>query len=160
MRSHSKRNRERAPGRSRLGRTRRVGVLFFVLSLIAGAIAADDVVEMKPVRAVAYDIYCAARYDLATEAITEIRVTDVKAGSKAEKLGLRVGDRITAIDGVSVVGRKRAGLVNANQAIVLRGSITFAGHRGLLRKEWSLTVDAGELKKGSTTEPGPSSKGR
>jgi hypothetical protein len=140
------------------GKRMRVLLATLFLALVNRGGGADAVVEMAPYRAVPYDVYLSARYDTTTETIAEIRVTEVKVGSSAEKLGVRRGDTLTTIDGVPVAGRKRSELVTQNKTIALRGQVTFTGHRGLFKKHWSVTIDSAQLRaKKPNTQAEPAS---
>jgi hypothetical protein len=115
--------------------------------------AAEDVVELKEVHASLSYIYLYVGCVANTDRIALIRVTWIAPGSTAEKAGLRVGDRLTTINGVPVVGRERYEVMTKTGSVAVRGTeVTFAGRRGLFRTNWSLiaTIDA----KG-TMEPVP-----
>jgi hypothetical protein len=51
-------------------------ILISFLAVTAGALAAGEIVEMKSFRATPYDVYFAAIYEVATDTLAEIRVTE------------------------------------------------------------------------------------
>jgi hypothetical protein len=131
-----------------------VGFLSFI-TVIGAAFGADDVVEMPPFRdsVSLYNVYFSIRWERDTDTVAEIRIKEIKPGSQAEKLGLKAGDFLTAINGEPVVGRKRADIVNQNHEVMLRHTVTFSGHRGFFRKDWSITIDSALLRKKEPTAP-------
>src|SRR4051812_23096688 len=80
------------------------------------------------------------------DAFDEITVTAVRPGSAAAEVGIRVGDRIVADGRGPLVGRK-IGTVHGPDGFTFHGKVTFEGHRGLLRKKWSATVEVETLVK-------------
>ncbi|MCX6952389.1 MAG: PDZ domain-containing protein [Verrucomicrobia bacterium] len=96
---------------------------------------------MDPLRARVSNIAFRCTCVGATDKIAEISVTGVAPDSGAEKAGLRAGDQLVAIDGVPVAGKARSDVVTQAGFVAVRGhEVTFTGHRGLLRRKWSLTA--------------------
>src|SRR5476651_1906878 len=94
----------------------------FLLPIVGlAAFAADDAIELKPFRASVSYVYFHIECAPDTDQIAEIKVAWVAPESTAEKAGLREGDRLTAVDGAPVVGKKRSEVVNKSGGIPLRG---------------------------------------
>jgi hypothetical protein len=123
--------------------SRRCAVLF--MAICALAVATEPPVAMAPFRVRPGDLLFKIGYTIETDAVTEIRVSDVVRGSPAEKVGIRKGDQLTSIRGVPVVGRTRRSLLGRDGRIAAYGLLTFEGRRGLFRKHWSLTVESASL---------------
>jgi membrane-associated protease RseP (regulator of RpoE activity) len=115
--------------------------LFLIQAAWLATCAADDVVTLKAVHAPASYIYMRVECVADTDRIGEIRVMWVAPGSTAEKAGLRAGDRLIAINGIPVAGRKRSEVMNASGAVAVRGTIVrFAGRHGFFHPNWILTA--------------------
>ena len=114
--------------------------LFFALCLATRA--SEPVVAMAPFNVRPSDLLFAINYTLATDAIVEVRVTDVVRGSAAEKIGIRKGDRLMAINGKALIGKRRRAVLGADGRIAALGRLTFEGERGLFRRPWSVTVES------------------
>lgn len=112
---------------------------------------------MAPFRVKPSDLRFSVGYIKATDAIMEVRVTGVVPGSAAEKAGIQKGDLLVAMRGQQLEGKLRSALVGSNGVIRVSGQLVFQGKRGLFRKPWTLTVDAGELlnQKPYQTKPDP-----
>lgn len=115
-------------------------------SAAAAKESADTPIMMEKFQVRPSDLVFSVHYTILTDAITELRVLEVVRGSTAEKLGIRKGDRLTAINGVAVAGRRRRALVSADGRLSIAGALTFEGKRGLLQREWTLTVATGTLR--------------
>ena len=133
---------------------------FLVAIAWSVALAAAEPVVMKDFRVTPSSLALNVRSAETTGLVEELVVTDVRAGSPAEKLGIQKGDIVTAIDGKPVVGRQRSELFR-DQAVMMKGAVTFVGHRGLFRRAWTLTVMANQLRKNPgapSTEPAAGEK--
>jgi len=77
-----------------------------------------------------------------TDTIAQILVTWIAPDSAAEKAGLRVGDRLIAINGAPVAGKRRNQVVTDSGRVAIRGTdVTFTGRRGIFRTKWSLIAN-------------------
>jgi len=86
------------------------------------------------------DLYMHVAWNVETQTIVEMRVIGVMPGSGAEKRGIRKGDRIVAIDGLSIVSLKGSDVFSRDGMFVPHEELTFEGKRGIFGKKWSLTV--------------------
>lgn len=127
----------------------------FLWIACAVAWAAEEPVVMAPFRVKPSDLLFSIGYIAKTDAIMEVRVTHVVPGSAAEKAGIQKGDLLVAMRGQKLEGKRRSALVGPTGLIRVSGQLVFQGKRGLFRKPWSLTVDAGELRNQKTTEKKP-----
>ena len=114
----------------------------FMLFVMAAwrVFAADEPIQMRPVRAATSDLSFSIEWDMDTEAISEIRVDRVTRGSEVERVGVRLGDRLVSIDGVPVVTSKRGAIISRLGGMTGKERLTFSGHRGLFRKKWTITL--------------------
>lgn len=112
---------------------------------------------MAPFRVRPSDLVFNVDYLVKTDAITEVRVAAVLAGSAAEKIGIRKGDRLTALNGVPLEGKLRRAFADDNGRMKVAGRLTFEGTRGFFRKAWSVTVESASLQaeKGVLHDPAP-----
>jgi len=122
-------------------------LMFFLLGIAAYA---DEPIKLEPLRVRPSDLYFKVGFHSETDEVTEIRVSEVAPGSAAEKIGIRAGDLLTAIRGEPVVGKKRSQVIAPNGRIKVGGLLTFVGHRGILRRKWSVTVEATSLRETQT----------
>jgi hypothetical protein len=120
--------------------------ILLLITACTHSIAAEPPPLMMPaVRVSAADISLDADV-VKNDAIDKITVIAVRPGSTAAEVGIRVGDRIVADDGGPLVGRK-IGTIHGPDGFTFHGKVTFEGHRGLLRKKWSATVEVETLVK-------------
>lgn len=117
----------------------------FLWMVCAISWAEDAPVVMAPFRVKPSDLLFSIGYLEKTDAIMEVRVTHVVAGSAAEKAGIQKGDLLVSMRGQQLEGKLRSALVGPTGRIRVSGQLVFEGKRGLFRKPWSLTVDAGVL---------------
>ena len=110
---------------------------------------------MEPFRVQPSDIYFTINYVVATDAVTEVRVTGVARGSTAEKIGIRKGDRLATINGVDVAGKRRRNLLGSDGRIRAVGKLTFEGTRGLFGQRWSVTVESSSLREKNEPNKSP-----
>lgn len=127
--------------------------LVLFLSLCPSAIAAEPVVTMSAVRVSPSDV--SIRVHLGEgETIDEILVTAIRPTSSADQLGIRAGDHLLADSDGPVAGRK-LNTIQGPEGFRFKGQVTFEGHRGLLRKKWSITVQMESLVKKKKTNQAP-----
>lgn len=119
----------------------------FLWMACAAAWAGEAPVVMAPFHVKPSDLLFSIGYIKATDAIMEVRVTHVVPGSAAEKAGIQKGDLLVAMRGQQLEGKLRSALVGPTGRIRVSGQLVFEGKRGLFRKAWSITVDAGVLVK-------------
>lgn len=117
----------------------------FLWMACAVAWASEAPVVMAPFRVKPSDLFFSIGYLEKTDAIMEVRVTHVVPGSAAEKAGIQKGDLLVAMRGQQLEGKLRSALVGPTGLVRVSGQLVFEGKRGLFRKPWSLTVDAGTL---------------
>jgi hypothetical protein len=122
--------------------TRGAALSFFVaIAFIrASGAAADATGKMAPFRVVAGQVEFAIACVGNTDTIKEIKVAGVTGGSSFEKIGLRVGDELAAIDGQPVAGKPLSAFFTPTGGITQEAfQFTFRGRRGLFRKKWEYT---------------------
>ena len=127
--------------------------VFFATAFCRADSDAADVVHLTPYRATAgfFDIAC--KSDLPSGKMVEAKVTWV--APKIKKLGVRIGDRLTTVDGKPLVDWSRsdfdsymdAGLSEEKSAVFV-----FVGSRWLVRELTSTLTLKKELN--HTAEPG------
>ena len=128
-------------------------LLFLVIGTVA--LAGEGPLVMSPFRVRPSDLLFKISYVVETDAITEIRVTQVIPGSAAERVGIRKGDRLVSVRGTPVIGKARRSLLGKDGRISALGLLTFEGSRGLFRRHWSLTVESSLLRESERPNKAP-----
>lgn len=133
-----------------------LGILFIAALSLAGK--SDAPIVMSPYRVSPTDIVLRIDYLLPTDVVTAIQVTEVARDSAAEKIGIRVGDRIFSINGVPATGTLRRRIVGADGKLVPDATVIFVGKRGVFGRQWSVTVQFGSAEPLTPQPKGPSGR--
>jgi hypothetical protein len=123
------------------------------IALVASA--ADPAVRMKPFHVTAGEVAFTVDCDSESQVVSAITVSGVVRGSGFERVGLRAGDHLIAVDGKQVVGRPLSDIFTADGELSKEQfDFTFRGRRGLFnRKSWEITLKISGKRPNKAREP-------